>query len=219
VVELPENGTLEMATAGADPAIFILTPKAPLNTANIDRVFGVIDELAVNGIRYFLCDLCSVGHMDTGAWNLMAFHTKQCAARSCHVFLTGMNGDVMRSYTYLNMSQVLQSYGSINEGVERIYARLGKSLSSIPKEPPAENAAPANPAGAGNAEPLSSLPVEEKIKRIIAEHGPQSLSAMRQFLENEKYGGVRMGMLKMYFILKKQNLETWDKQARYYRSC
>ena len=66
---------------------------------------------------------------------------------------------------------------------------------------------------------LSRLPVNEKIKRVIAQYPLLSPRQIKKILKDERFGETKISILKLYKILKELNLNSKEKRYRYYRSC
>lgn len=66
--------------------------------------------------------------------------------------------------------------------------------------------------------PLEQLPTYEKIKMIIKEDPLISIFKMRKILKHKKFGNEKIGLFKLYRLLKQYNLETKTKRYRFYRS-
>ncbi|MBD3317744.1 MAG: hypothetical protein GF344_18305 [Chitinivibrionales bacterium] len=57
------------------------------------------------------------------------------------------------------------------------------------------------------------------IKRIIAYHGPCSLHQLQRRLREDCFGATRIGLIQLYLVLRRIDLDTYAKRGRYYRSC
>ncbi len=66
---------------------------------------------------------------------------------------------------------------------------------------------------------LASLPIGEKIKRIIAENPFVSPRKMRKILKHEKFGYTKIGFFQLRKLLRELDLNSKQKRYRYYRSC
>jgi anti-anti-sigma factor len=66
---------------------------------------------------------------------------------------------------------------------------------------------------------ISILPLQEKVRKIISKYPLLSLAQMKKMLRHEEFGRERIGIFKLYFLLKSMNLETKAKRYRFYRSC
>jgi hypothetical protein len=65
---------------------------------------------------------------------------------------------------------------------------------------------------------VSRLPLNEKIKHIISGTPLISILDIQKELRLTKYGDAKIGIFKLYRILKTLNLNTKEKRYRYYRS-
>jgi len=66
---------------------------------------------------------------------------------------------------------------------------------------------------------LSKLPINEKIKKIVAQYPLLSIRQIKKLLKDERFGDEKIGFFKLYKLLKQLDLETKIKRYRYFRSC
>ncbi|UCF65624.1 MAG: STAS domain-containing protein, partial [bacterium] len=66
---------------------------------------------------------------------------------------------------------------------------------------------------------IALLPIQEKIRKIVAEFPLLNLRQIRKMLKHEDFGRHRVGLFRLHRVLKELNLETKAKRYRYYRSC
>ncbi len=65
---------------------------------------------------------------------------------------------------------------------------------------------------------ISTLPVAEKARRIITVYPLLNIWQIRKMLRHEKFGNTKIGIIKLYKILREINLHTKKLRYRYYRS-
>jgi anti-sigma B factor antagonist len=65
---------------------------------------------------------------------------------------------------------------------------------------------------------LSKLPLTEKIKKIVAIYPLLNVRQIRKMLNHEKFGSVRISVIKLYRMLRLLNLHTKKNRYRFYRS-
>ena len=65
---------------------------------------------------------------------------------------------------------------------------------------------------------VARLPLNEKIKTIISATPLISLFQIQKELNQERYGSTKIGILRLYRLLKTLNLDSKEKRYRYYRS-
>ncbi len=66
---------------------------------------------------------------------------------------------------------------------------------------------------------LADLPLPEKIKRVIAQNPLIGIWGIRKILRHEHFGRTKVGIFKLYKILRDLDLNTKAKRYRFYRSC
>jgi len=66
---------------------------------------------------------------------------------------------------------------------------------------------------------LADLPVAEKVKKVISENPLVGLWDIKRILKHEHFGHTRIGVLKLWRLLKDLDLDNREKRYRYYRSC
>ena len=65
---------------------------------------------------------------------------------------------------------------------------------------------------------ITSLPLNEKVKRVVASYPLLSVFKIRRMLAHEKFGYTKVGRFKLYRILRSLNLDNKAKRYRFYRS-
>ncbi len=66
---------------------------------------------------------------------------------------------------------------------------------------------------------LAELPIQEKIKKVVAQNPLVGLFGIRKILRHEQFGNTKIGIFKLYRLLKEMDLNTKEKRYRFYRSC
>ncbi len=66
---------------------------------------------------------------------------------------------------------------------------------------------------------LAELPIQEKIKKVVAQNPLVGLFGIRKILRHEQFGNTKVGLFKLYRLLKELDLNTKEKRYRFYRSC
>ena len=65
---------------------------------------------------------------------------------------------------------------------------------------------------------LSKLPLNEKIKKLVAEYPLLNIRKIKKLLKDDRFGTVKINIVRLYKILKELDLETKIKRYRFYRS-
>jgi hypothetical protein len=61
--------------------------------------------------------------------------------------------------------------------------------------------------------------IGDSVRNVIAFYGPCSLRKLRKHLREQRFGAIKIGLLRLYFTLRNENLESYHKRVRYYRAC
>lgn len=107
------------------------------------------------------------------------------------------------------VEQFSMDLSDIMEEVEQIPSRNNRSLRRIEFIPVALEET-AN---------VTSLPIPEKIKRVVAKRPSAGLFEIRRILRHDEFGNTKIGLFRLWKYLKELDLNTPEKRYRYYRSC
>lgn len=66
---------------------------------------------------------------------------------------------------------------------------------------------------------LSELPLPEKIRRVVAQNPLVTIWEIKKILGHEHFGHTKIGIFKLWKILRELDLDSKLKRYRYYRSC
>ncbi len=66
---------------------------------------------------------------------------------------------------------------------------------------------------------LADLPLPEKVKRVIAQNPLIGIWGIKKILKHEHFGKTKVGIIKLYKLLRDLDLDTKAKRYRFYRSC
>jgi anti-anti-sigma regulatory factor len=178
----------------------------------------VADELVTRiqaDVRFFICDLSHSTLISSAGWGMLAAIKGQLSKVHGDLFVTSMPSEIEESFRLLQFGAVLKKCFSVNDCLIRIKSTIQRSMiESATAYVPGERLASSSGA------PLpSEMPLQEKIKAVIAQYGPVSIFEMAKILTEKEFGKEKIGLIKLYVILKEMNLETKTKQVRFYRSC
>lgn len=66
---------------------------------------------------------------------------------------------------------------------------------------------------------LSQLPLQAKIRRVVADNPMLGLIGIRRALSNDHFGNVKIGWFRLWYLMKELDLNSKAKRYRFYRSC
>lgn len=178
----------------------------------------VADELVTRiqaDVRFLICDLSRSTLISSAGWGMLAAVKGQLSKVHGDLFVASMPPEIDESFRLLQFGEVLKKCFAVNDCLVRIKSTIQRSMIES-----ATSYVPGERLTAPSGAPLpSEMPLQEKIKAILAQYGPVSIFEMSKILTEKEFGKEKIGLLKLNSILKEMNLETKTKQLRFYRSC
>jgi anti-anti-sigma regulatory factor len=178
----------------------------------------VADELVTRiqaDVRFLICDLSRSTLISSAGWGMLAAVKGQLSKVHGELFVASMPPEIEESFRLLQFGEVLKKCFSVNDCLVRIKSTIQRSMIDS-----ATSYVPGERLTAPSGAPLpSEMPLQEKVKAIIAQYGPVSIFEMSKILAEKEFGKEKIGLIKLYAMLKEMNLESKAKQQRFYRSC
>ncbi len=178
----------------------------------------VADELVTRiqaDIRFLICDFSRSTLISSAGWGMLAAVKGQLSKVHGDLFVTSMPPDIEESFRLLQFGEVLKKCTTVNDCLVRIKSVIQRSMIDS-----ATSYVQGDRLTAPSGAPLpSEMPLQEKIKAVIAQYGSVSIFEMAKILTEKEFGKEKIGLIKLFTVLKEMNLETKAKQLRFYRSC
>lgn len=143
-------------------------------------------------------EICSAG------WNLIALQTRRFWAAGGRLTVCRLNLKLLDDFRAQKLGTVIEAFSSAYEAISIVAHR--SCLPQIGTEIPDQKNSFAN----------TSL--KECVKLIIGRHGPLSCAQIKKKLSQPQFGEKRVSLLKVYLLLRKNNLHTKQNRERFYRS-
>jgi hypothetical protein len=148
--------------------------------------------------------------MSSSGWGVMVAQLQRLKKTGGSISLCSMHGEVENCFRILDLHALFSAYPTVVDAVQSPLQTIGNS--SCSKKIKASSAAPDPPPD------LASLPLEEKIKRIIAENPFLGAGRIAQLLRSEAYGATNINRWKLLAKLQSMNLGTKKERYRFFRS-
>lgn len=178
----------------------------------------VADELVTRiqaDVRFLICDLSRSTLISSAGWGMLAAVKGQLAKVHGDLFVTSMPAEIDESFRLLQFGEVLKKCSTVNDCLVRIKSTIQRSMIDS-----ATSYVQGDRLTAPSGAPLpAEMPLQEKVKAVIAQYGPVSIFEMAKILTEKEFGKEKIGLIKLYAVLKEMNLENKVKQLRFYRSC
>lgn len=186
-----------------------------LDQSNCSRVSDELTSRIQEDVRFLICDLSNATLITSAGWGMLASIKGSLSKVHGEFFVTAMPPEIEESFRLLQFGEILRKSFSVNDCLIKIKSTIQHSMiESATSYVSGERLQ--GPSGA----PLpAEMPLQEKIKAVIAQYGPVSMFKMADILNEKEFGREKVGVIKLYFVLREMNLDTKEKQVRFYRAC
>jgi anti-anti-sigma regulatory factor len=186
-----------------------------LDQSNCSRVSDELASRIQADVRFLICDLSNATLITSAGWGMLASIKGALSKVHGEFFVTAMPPEIEESFRLLQFGEILRKSFSVNDCLIKIKSTIQHSMIES-----ATSYVPGERLMAPSGAPLPmELPLQEKIKAVIAQYGPVSIFEMAAILNEKEFGREKVGVIKLYFVLREMNLDTKAKQVRYYRAC
>jgi anti-anti-sigma factor len=192
-------------------------------TSSEERIvvlIGRIDHEQVRELENFLnrviqketinlfCDIAGLTSINSSGWGLLVAEMQRLRKRGGSLFLCGLQGTVEQSFKVLELDKLFMTFRTVSEAMRSSSAAQENirpfPTTKIQNESSADN--------------LSCLSLEEKIQHIIADDPLLGTSGIRKALNDEKFGKIKIGSIKLMSKLRSMGLGTQEERYRFFRS-
>jgi anti-anti-sigma factor len=168
-------------------------------------------NLPQTGARVIL-DMDGVVSMSSSGWGVMVAHLQRLKKFGGSVSLCCLHGEVEQCFRVLDLHVLFTVFHSRAEALQNTDQKTKTGDFSGPEK---TIALVTSPDTLGNP---ASFPLEEKIRRIIAENPYLGAGRIAKLLRTEAYGKTRINAWTLRARLKSMNLSTKEERYRFFRS-
>ncbi|MBD3344372.1 MAG: anti-sigma factor antagonist [Chitinivibrionales bacterium] len=177
------------------------------NSRHLKKAF---ESLYTKGYLSIILDMSRLEYLSSAGWGIIAAENKRLeTAGGGLLVLCAMKGDVASTFKLLQFDKILPAHTTVAESLRFVKQKQAKHVQS----------APGASVNVGSQDDPADMSIYERCKRIIADNGPMKTGEVRKLLMTKQYGGCKIGLIKLYFLLREMNLHSLDRQKRFYRSC
>ncbi len=222
--------------------VTLLKLKGFLDTTTSAEVSAKMREMIGSERYQYIIDMSSVNYVSSAGWGVFVGEIRSIRESGGDLKIVQMTPDVYDVFEMLEFDKILEYYETIEEAVNDFDMCMGLDITSNTRIARRENApaiefttpSPKSIAtktvvkGDSNkrarftfTKPTieeSTLPLVEKIKVIVIDNPTGGLFKIKKKLNTQRFGYEKVGLIKVFEILKNYNLETKEKRYRFYRS-
>ncbi len=220
-----------MLRVGAREDVALLRIRGFIDTTTAPEVHRVLVELQTQGLVNVVVDMAGVGYVSSAGWGAFVGEIRDLREKGGDLRIVHMSPEVREVFEMLEFDRIIESYEHIEEAIDDFDLAMGLDITagvvkSVPTESPeAEGAvtdaatltAPGKPTSP-QLLPEHTLPLQEKIRRIVVENPLGGLWHIWKTLRTPRFGNTRINPLRLFRILRELNLENKEKRIRFYRS-
>jgi anti-sigma B factor antagonist len=217
--------------------ISLISVSGYIDTTTCQEMAKTIQDLMKQNKAQIIVDLGRVTYISSAGWGVFVGEIKNVREKGGDLKFVQMVPEVFEVFEMLEFNKILNFYESVEEAIDEFDLLRGIDITQMNEENvKAASRSPVTLASEKPALPIhiqekrtklysdedemsyKDYPVVERIKKIVVENPMTGLFDVRRRLRTEKYGGVRIGLFRLYGILRTLNLETRKKRFRFYRS-
>jgi anti-sigma B factor antagonist len=217
--------------------ISLISVSGYIDTTTCQEMAKTIQELMKQNKAQIIVDLGRVTYISSAGWGVFVGEIKNVREKGGDLKFVQMVPEVFEVFEMLEFNKILNFYESVEEAIDEFDLLRGIDITQTDQE--SLKAAARSPSAVSAEKPMLPLhiqekrsklysdedemsykdyPVVERIKKIVVENPMTGILDIRRRLRTEKYGNVKIGLLRLYGILRTLNLETREKRFRFYRS-
>lgn len=212
-IPLGKETTLTISETRAGSALVaVCSLQGFLDQTNSDEFHSQLISMLDFGVRYFIIDLEHTTLVGSAGWGVLAVVARLIRASDGRLLVCAMRKEIEENFYLMQFNEVIDARNTIIDCLEVLRTAGGER-----EDPGADDRK--NAVTTLYEDNFSELPLPEKVKTIIAQHGPISFFQIHHYLKQDLYGNVSINPLKLFHLLRELNLDTRWKRLRFYRSC
>lgn len=232
---------IKTSEVGAMGDIALVRVQGFVDTNTCMELRKAIDDILLQSSYNLVFDLGAVNYVSSAGWGVFVGEIRTIRESGGDLRIVQMMPDVYEVFEMLEFNRILSYYDNIEEAINDFDITMGYDIArsvrlkarkpsqtdlTIPKigresVVPADKNERTEKARKNIPKPKvneANLPLVEKIRILIIDNPLNSLLEIRKLLNERRFGYTKIGPLRLYRILKRNNWETETKRARFYRS-
>ncbi len=225
---------------GYNDDIMYLKVNGYIDTSTSLKLVSRLKEFLDAEIAQFVLDLSGVNYVSSAGWGVFVGEIKNVRESGGDIKLVNMVPEVYDVFEMLEFNRILKMYDSVEEAINEFDLIRGYDITQTPTKKWNEDSTTIQSVPdiqvlrtttekKNNFNPTERfmtkqrvdpiyLSLQDKVKHLITEKPLLSIGEMKKVLRSKSYGKSKVSILKLFLLLKDQNLETKEKRHRFYRS-
>lgn len=201
--------------AGNDNAISIINTKGYIDTVTAPELEKRLQELMEQKRYRLVVNLKDVSYISSAGWGIFVSELRDIRENGGDLVLVEMTPDVYDVYELMEFSSILKAFDTMEDALKN-FGFNGSIPSAATEDAAAPGAAPRQEAAsAGSAADGASMPIQEKLKKVISDNPYFDEKQIRAELNTAKYGNTKLGFFEIKKHLKELSLDDGKKRFEF----
>ncbi|MBN2417579.1 STAS domain-containing protein [bacterium] len=201
-----EGIQVSIEKAASHSGVSIIRVGGYIDTTTSSELERALDSLLKSGVYYIVIDLGNVDYISSAGWGIFISEIKGIRERGGDLKLARMIPDVYEVFELLEFNYILKSFNTVEDaladfGIASEKPAKKKRAKSLVTE--IVDIVEEDQSGGAADEPER---VEDKIRKILAEHPGWGAAKVSKELNTERYDFTKMSTLGVWKLLRRLNL-------------
>jgi anti-sigma B factor antagonist len=217
-----EGIQLSVEKTGNQNSISVIKIGGYIDTTTSSELEHALNSLLKSGSYNIVIDLGNVDYVSSAGWGIFISEIKGIREKGGDLKLVRMIPEVYEVFELLEFHYILKAFDNIEEAI-RDFEKMGIAHESTRMvEIANDEKKPQQPENfskkAESKKTDADLPLEEKVKKIIAISPDAGVTQIAKTLNSPMYGNVKVGWFALRKILKRLELDSKKKRIEHSKS-
>ncbi len=206
------------AEAGPHITVIVVALSGFVDQTNVAQLRATLVEAGALCNR-MVVDLSTAEYVSSAGWNALAESAQRNRVIGGDIKLCGMNPGVAEGFSQMHFDRLFQPHQLVEDALDAFRTQV---LSDLQRT--LNTQSPVQSASAHLSESLVThagtidtglIPLQERILKVLLTIGPASLFSIHEHLRQREFGGIRIGLLRLYLVMRSMGLGSRKKRISY----
>ncbi len=219
-----EGIQVSVEKAGYQGDISIIKVGGYIDTTTSSELERALDSLLKAGVFRIIIDLGNVDYISSAGWGIFISEIKGIRERGGDLKLAKMIPDVYEVFELLEFHYILKAYDTVEQAIQDFDKEGGVATyveDHDDEEEEADDDLPlpdTEPILQDIQQEITGNDIEEKVRLLALDHVEWNASQIAKALSEQEHGGLKVGKLTVWKMLRKMNLSSQKERERLSRS-
>lgn len=214
-----EGIQVSVEKSGFQGDISIIKVGGYIDTTTSSELERALDSLLKAGVFRIIIDLGNVDYISSAGWGIFISEIKGIRERGGDLKLAKMIPDVYEVFELLEFHYILKAYDTVEQAIQDFDKEGGiATYVEEPEEEETESILKDEPVMPDLPEETTESAMEEKVKQVALSNLDWNAAQIAKALNSPEQGGLKVGKLTVWRMLRKLNLTNKKDRERAARS-